>query len=962
LPSSHAIDHAIVNKERLAHWLEQQQSDENVETFIARYQDNNHRQFRNVTRLENNKRRLQKGKRLAQGTTTYQSNLLAVLIDFSDLTASSPQISRADTDMYYDDYSLSHYNDMLFSNSGFVGPNGQNHQSVAQYFDQESGNTFNFTGEFKGWVRADNNAAYYGGNGSIITDQNVEELVVEAVTKAVANGVDLSQFDNDNDGVVDHLLIFHSSIGEEAGGGALGEDAIWSHSYSVANANGGFAQSIVGSTIKIANYTIQPIDSAPGVVAHEFGHDLGLLDEYDLVDISVGAPVQDWSIMSGGSWVGAISGTQPTTFSPLAREQLQDSLGGNWINQTVIESTSLDSTVQQIVLQPATEHAIGINQLKISLPPTTAKFKTPRSGDYLYHSGQISDTRASLGVDITLPASSALFLSFYAQWDIEVDYDYVQLLVDGVPQSNTQTALSSGLFPNVTNYITGSSTTDVWQLVTFDLNAFAGQLVNIELIYVTDPAINEFGIVVDDLVVMDGSDLLFSADGEQVNTLTLNGFSRITEDLPLEPVSYYLQYRDLTGLDAGLTAKSYEPGLLLWLGDENYTDNNASEHPGHGFISVVDADQNRIGNRDTAVQLRDAAFSLFDQQAHSQDQHLDAQPSFIDTTDYSSVVEPQAGVILPIYNVQFDVIAQTDDSITIALSKPPLVIELGFTANKSDKTLTLSSTVRFNDGDVDYLWNFGDGTTSTLSNPSHSYQEFGVYDVSLTVTDSVGTTAAISQSIVVATTLETRLSATQTLMDSVIVLNIDSGMTPFDVSVDFGDGETYQQTVLEVGALTVEHSYGLSGEYNLDVTVIDALQQEKSYGEKITIHSGLTATFTQTVSDLSVAFVSSIANGLGDKTIEWDFGDGNSSADLSPTHNYATAGTYTVLMNVTDQSQLTISQTTTIVVSAKVATNTSTSAESSSSGGAFGLLILLGLLGAIGVRGFIIPKWLNIHR
>ena len=35
------------------------------------------------------------------------------------------------------------------------------------------------------------------------------------------------------DGLVDHLMVIHSGVGEEAGGGSLGSDAIWSHRWNL---------------------------------------------------------------------------------------------------------------------------------------------------------------------------------------------------------------------------------------------------------------------------------------------------------------------------------------------------------------------------------------------------------------------------------------------------------------------------------------------------------------------------------------------------------------------------------------------------------------------------------------------------------------------------------------------------------------------------------------------------------
>ena len=214
----------------------------------------------------------------------------------------------------------------MFSETGFASRTGINLTSVYQYFKQESGGTFNFTGNAFGWVRADNKAAYYGQNnsGNSNSDKNVPTLVKEAVSKAVAaNNINLADYDvedpydadndgdlNEPDGIIDHVLVFHSSIGEEAGGGALGENAIWSHRYFADINTRGYT--IPGTDKKVFGYTIQPIDAATGIVAHEFGHALGLRDEYDIADSDEGSPVGYWSIMADGAWAGNIAGSEPT--------------------------------------------------------------------------------------------------------------------------------------------------------------------------------------------------------------------------------------------------------------------------------------------------------------------------------------------------------------------------------------------------------------------------------------------------------------------------------------------------------------------------------------------------------------------------------------------------------------------------------------------------------------------------
>lgn len=47
-----------------------------------------------------------------------------------------------------------------------------------------------------------------------------------------------------------------------------------------------------------------------------------------------------------------------------------------------------------------------------------------------------------------------------------------------------------------------------------------------------------------------------------------------------------------------------------------------------------------------------------------------------------------------------------------------------------------------------YLWDFGDGNTSTIANPAHTYANAGIYTVTLTVTESpTGTQSSISQTV-----------------------------------------------------------------------------------------------------------------------------------------------------------------------------------------------------------------------
>ena len=80
-------------------------------------------------------------------------------------------------------------------------------------------------------------------------------------------------------GVLDHVVVVHAGVDQSDGGGAQGTYALWANSNVVDPGNGGYAFGDTG--YKVSNVTYQPENAETGVIAHEFGHDLGLPDLYD---------------------------------------------------------------------------------------------------------------------------------------------------------------------------------------------------------------------------------------------------------------------------------------------------------------------------------------------------------------------------------------------------------------------------------------------------------------------------------------------------------------------------------------------------------------------------------------------------------------------------------------------------------------------------------------------------------
>ena len=170
-----------------------------------------------------------------------------------------------------------------------------------------------------GWLTAPNNYTYYcqpdgtHDNGFGPYPRNVQRLVMDAV-QAADPYVDFSQYAVG--GVVQNLFVVHAGSGAEwSGGPAL----IWSHAWSVTD-DDGFGTTpppLYADGVRIASYSMEPeaggntlgeedrpvtgpLLPAVGVYAHEFGHVLGLPDEYDYGYESEGTG--NVSLMAGGSW------------------------------------------------------------------------------------------------------------------------------------------------------------------------------------------------------------------------------------------------------------------------------------------------------------------------------------------------------------------------------------------------------------------------------------------------------------------------------------------------------------------------------------------------------------------------------------------------------------------------------------------------------------------------------------
>ncbi|MGP4082160.1 immune inhibitor A domain-containing protein [Pseudalkalibacillus sp. R45] len=637
-------------------------------------------------------------------------NVLVIAIDFSDYKTGD--ITSEETDMYYDEYPMSHYQDMIFGDDGYEGPNGENLISMKQYYEQQSGGSYSVNGNVAGWYTADHPAEYYGGNVPTPdgNDARPRSLVAEALTKAAADpSVDLSQYDQEDrydldgdgnyreaDGIIDHLMVIHAGVGEEAGGGSLGGDAIWSHRWNL-----GGVFSIPGSpepetdywgegTMYAYDYTIEPEDGATGVFAHEYGHDLELPDEYDTQYSGEGEPVAYWSIMSSGSWAGEIPGTEPTGFSAWSKEFLQGYVGGNWLTGESIDASDSSYLGDFVLLDQANDKGTWNDAVRVDLPDKVTVVNEPSSGQFEYWSGKGNDLDNSMVTSLDLTNATNAELTFKTWYEIEQDWDYASIQVKeegsevwvAIPGNLTTTEDPHEQNPG--HGITGHS--DGWVDGVFDLSAYAGQNIELKFNYWTDVAAIEKGFYVDDIAInVDGSQLLFD-DAEADPAFTLEGFQKDEGKFSSEHY-YLLEWRNHQGVDLGLkhiargeSLMEYDEGLIVWYVDNSLSDNWTGLHPGEGFLGVVDAHQNTVKWSDGSVaatryQINDAAFGINKTNKDFLDYRntlgitltspkLNGDRTLDDSDNYLNPGLPDAGRNIPEYGLNFVVLAQAKDKST----------------------------------------------------------------------------------------------------------------------------------------------------------------------------------------------------------------------------------------------------------------------------------------------------------
>jgi PKD repeat protein len=198
---------------------------------------------------------------------------------------------------------------------------------------------------------------------------------------------------------------------------------------------------------------------------------------------------------------------------------------------------------------------------------------------------------------------------------------------------------------------------------------------------------------------------------------------------------------------------------------------------------------------------------------------------------------------------------------------------------------------------LSYFWDFGDGSTSNLPQPVHTYVSSGNFDVRLIVSDPYGCSDTLSRTDYIQT-----MNPSASYIPPPTTVGCAPLTTRFTDATfgavswlwDFGDGTT---STLQ----NPEHTYTLPGNYTVSLTTVSAgggCVQHIANFSSFDVRGGY-AGFTHQVSDCPPYEAQFNDTSLNAVSWLWNFGDGSISTDQHPDHTFGVGGYHSVALTIT---------------------------------------------------------------
>ena len=612
----------------------------------------------------------------ASAQATVQERAIVLLVEFPDLAHDHiPAPPPGNNSRFWTmPFSGDHYRDLFFRTS----------TSLRAYFLEQSYSQFelmnvpwNTGGSIVvdwGNITVTQNAALYGDDAPGALDMQApytiddfaREVISRATTLLNGWGLPWANFDRDGDGYIDHLFIVHAGQGQEAGGGALGDSALWSQMRTLSPAQG------MGGGKSAGQYIVVPEDVTVGTLAWFLAKQLGAPETRNTnarypTDAAGNneSSAAFWDLMADGYLLGNKVGTSPAHMNAWQRQRL------GWLTPVTYD---IMSQPQNVTLGRLEGNTLYPKALRINLPDYSPN--KPHGGSYYWWSGMEPSQTDTLEQVLSVGPSTTAYFRFYTWYDTEASYDLglLQMSINGSTWITVDSV--SGRSVDVPGNVNG------WLHKSVDLKArfpgWPGGSLWVRYTITTDSDKTGVGWFLDDLsLVLDGVTTWGhnAEEGTGGWSVTSGNWSRTT---PPTFQHYYLaEWRARYGFDvaynqgcyyltdpaAGTAAWfSYNPGLLVWYVNQRWApgENYAGFRPGEGFLLPVDAHPTPIVYGSTPfrprVQMNDATFNTDATVAQTLlGVPLGSQPAvrtFYDANSYWSSADPDNSVRHPTYGVK----------------------------------------------------------------------------------------------------------------------------------------------------------------------------------------------------------------------------------------------------------------------------------------------------------------------
>lgn len=234
---------------------------------------------------------------------------------------------------------------------------------------------------------------------------------------------------------------------------------------------------------------------------------------------------------------------------------------------------------------------------------------------------------------------------------------------------------------------------------------------------------------------------------------------------------------------------------------------------------------------------------------------------------------------------------------------PPCRALFTFTQN-GNTIVTTNSSTSSNPSTVVYTWSFGDGTSSNLANPTHTYTRNGVYAICLNMFDTLNNCrSSFCDSVLItnATPNPPTCTPRYTSVRNGLTVNFQNTSNITNTARfiwNFGDGTT-------ASGYNATHTYTASGVYWACLTMIDSTSAgscRNTFCDSVrvgTVVVNCQARFNKSITGTTVSFTNTSVAAPGAMTF-WSFGDGTSSNLPNPTHTYNANGVFRVCLTIAD--------------------------------------------------------------